>query len=64
MQALPKCPSCGQLVSKAPLVKIETDTVSTNLFGPLPPIGLAYMCPNSKCQVLLPIYPQQSKVKT
>jgi hypothetical protein len=54
----PKCPSCGTEITKARLEKIETDTQSTKLFGPLPPYGLAYVCPDIKCNVLLPIWPQ------
>lgn len=55
------CPSCSKPVSKAPLVKIDTDIFSTKLNGPLPVFGLGYACPH--CSVLLPVWPQETGTK-
>lgn len=60
-----KCPTCGIVINSAAVIKIETDTHGTTLFGPLPEYGFAYVCPNPKCGVLLPIWPvMQAKHKT
>lgn len=59
MQLPPKCPACQKPITKAALVKIETDTQQTKLYGPLPPYGLGYVCPNPQCNVLLPVWPAE-----
>lgn len=56
----PKCPNCGEQVPKARIEKIETDTVTTDLMGPLPRAGLVFVCPNPACNVILPIWPVPS----
>ncbi len=50
-----KCPACKAPVTKARLVFVETDTLTTKLHGPLPEGGLAYAC--NSCGVLLPVAP-------
>ena len=56
-----KCPSCGKAVPKAELIKVPTDTNATKLYGPLPSHGLAYVCPNPLCRVILPVLPIAEK---
>ena len=53
----PKCPNCGQPVAKARIEKIDTDPNLTKLLGPLPSAGLAFVCPNPKCNVILSMWP-------
>ena len=57
MPSYAKCPNCGEPVAKARIEKIDTDANLTKLHGPLPFAGLAFVCPNPQCNVLLPIWP-------
>jgi hypothetical protein len=51
-----KCPHCKQTVEKALIEIIEPDTQATRLFGAMPR-GLAFVCPNPQCRVILAIIP-------
>ena len=57
------CPACGKQIAKARLEKIDTDMEATQLSGPIPAYGFAYVCPNAACNKMLPIWPVPQEQK-